>query len=231
MLKRRLDCIFAEIIAMKTRKYVVLGILFILPILVYLFFASGVNNFAKLPVLTENVASLQAFQNENGSSPNLKDHITVLGFFGNDVEGRKGNAFNLAHKIYKKNHEFQDFQFVILATPDQKTSVENLKNELAQIADPSHYSFAYGSASQIREVFDSLKTNVSIDAGGGSDYVFLIDKDGNLRGRKDDDDVGVLYGYNATDYAEVNNKMGDDVKIILAEYRLALKKYKAKREI
>ena len=53
----------------------------------------------------------------------------------------------------------------------------------------------------------------------------------DLRGRNDDEDVGMLYGYDARDFAEINNKMDDDVKVILAEYRLELKKYKADREI
>jgi len=52
-----------------------------------------------------------------------------------------------------------------------------------------------------------------------------------LRGRDDDEDAGVLYGFKAQDIAEVNNKMSDDVKVLLAEYRLALKKYKADRKI
>ena len=64
-----------------------------------------------------------------------------------------------------------------------------------------------------------------------SPYVFIIDKDRSLRGRDDDDDVGLLYGFDSSDYSEVNNKMSDDVRVILAEYRLALKKYNSKREI
>ena len=63
-----------------------------------------------------------------------------------------------------------------------------------------------------------------------SPYVFIIDKDRSLRGR-DDDDLGLLYGFDSSDYSEVNNKMSDDVRVILAEYRLALKKYNSKREI
>ncbi len=57
-----------------------------------------------------------------------------------------------------------------------------------------------------------------------SPYVFIIDKDRNLRGR-DHEDEGVLYGFDARVYAEINNKMSDDIRVILAEYRLALKKY------
>ena len=64
-----------------------------------------------------------------------------------------------------------------------------------------------------------------------SPFVFIIDKDRSLRGRDDDDDAGLLYGFDSSDYSEVNNKMSDDVRVILAEYRLALKKYNSKREI
>ena len=38
-------------------------------------------------------------------------------------------------------------------------------------------------------------------------------------------DIGTLYGFDARSVAEINNKMEDDIKVILAEYRLALKKY------
>jgi hypothetical protein len=64
-----------------------------------------------------------------------------------------------------------------------------------------------------------------------SPYIFIIDKDRSLRGRDDDDDLGVLYGFDSSVYSEVNNKMSDDVRVILAEYRLALKKYNTKRKI
>ena len=40
------------------KKKIVLGVLFIFPLLVYLFFASGKNNFAKLPVLTADIIEI-----------------------------------------------------------------------------------------------------------------------------------------------------------------------------
>jgi len=61
-------------------------------------------------------------------------------------------------------------------------------------------------------------------------YVFIIDKARNLRGRTNDEDEGTKFGFNATSVADLNNKMEDDVKIILAEYRLALKKNNANRK-
>ena len=42
-----------------------------------------------------------------------------------------------------------------------------------------------------------------------------------------DDDEGLKYAYDMRSVAELNNKMEDDMKIILAEYRLALKKNNA----
>ena len=74
-----------------------------------------------------------------------------------------------------------------------------------------------------------MKTNVTLDQNLSTPYVFIIDKDSNLRGRTDDEDEGTKYGFNATSVAELNNKMEDDVKIILAEYRSALKKNNARQ--
>ena len=76
---------------------------------------------------------------------------------------------------------------------------------------------------QIRQLFRSLGTDLQLDEYLSTPYVFIIDKELNLRGRNDDEDTGVKYGFDATSVADINNKMEDDVKVILAEYRLALK--------
>lgn len=215
----------------KIKKFVILGILFLLPIIAYLFFSSGINHFAKLPILTKNVLEIDQFKTENGASKLLKDHITILCFFGNNLELSKANAFNLAHKIYKKNYQFKDFQFVILTPDGSQFQVKSLKEELSEIENAVNWNFVYSSPNEIEKVFNSLGSNYSLDANMASPYVFIIDKDRSLRGRDDDDDLGLLYGFDSSDYSEVNNKMSDDVRVILAEYRLALKKYNSKREI
>jgi hypothetical protein len=213
------------------KKFLVLGILFILPITVYIFFATGKDNFAKLPVLTPHVTELKEFRDIDGTSVGFNDHITVLGFFGKDLLENKGNAFNLAHKIYKKNRGFQDFQLIIVLPEGLQDESEELKLELKQIADTAQWKFVFGPDEAIEDVFNSLGSNYSLDNNFATSYVFIIDKDGNLRGRDDDEKEGVLYGFNSSDIAEINNKMHDDIKIVLAEYRLELKKYKANRDI
>lgn len=208
------------------KKTVVLVILFILPIVVYLFFASGVNNFGKLSTLTEQVNELDFAD----TSIKFQDNITILGFLGNNLENKKGNAFNLNQKIYKRFHEFKDFQFVMVMPKGTEEKVSELKDELSNLADVSKWNFIYADDEQIKELFLSLKTDIQLDDDMGSKYVFIIDKDKNLRGRTDDEDEGTKYGFNTNSVADLNNKMEDDVKIILAEYRLALKKNNANRQ-
>ena len=86
------------------KKFLVLGVLFILPIVAYLFFSSGVNNFAKLPVLTPQISNLEDFTSLDGSEVVLDNKITILSIYGSNIEAKEGNAFNLNEKIYDKNY-------------------------------------------------------------------------------------------------------------------------------
>jgi hypothetical protein len=211
----------------KTKKYFVLCILFIFPIVIYLFFASGKNNFALLPVLTENVNEIKNFKTLSGAKIQLEDKISILGFWGEDLSEKKGDALNLNQKIYKRFYQFNDFQFVMVLENGQQDQVNTLKEELQEGAgtDLVKWRFVFGSPDEIQDLFDSLRTNLNLSQGKSSPYVFIIDKEVNLRGRDDDEDVGTLYGFNSQSVAEINNKMVDDVKVILAEYRRAWKKY------
>ena len=211
----------------KTKKYFVLCILFIFPIVIYLFFASGKNNFALLPVLTENVNEIKNFKTLSGEKIQLEDKISILGFWGEDLSEKKGDALNLNQKIYKRFYQFNDFQFVMVLENGQQDQVNILKEELQEGVgtDLAKWRFVFGSPDEIQDLFDSLRTNLNLSQGKSSPYVFIIDKEVNLRGRDDDEDVGTLYGFNSQSVAEINNKMVDDVKVILAEYRRAWKKY------
>lgn len=208
------------------KKTFVLVVLFVLPIVVYLFFASGVTNFGKLPVLTEAVSDIT----DMNDSISLKNKITILGFLGKDIEQKKGNAFNLNQKIYKRFYEFKDFQFVMVVPKGTETEVAELKSELRNLADTQKWNFIYGEDRQIKHFFEALKTDVALNDNFATPYVFIIDKDLNLRGRKLDDGEDNAYGFNTASVGELNNKMVDDVKIILAEYRMALKKNSAERD-
>lgn len=208
------------------KKSFVLITLFVLPVVVYLFFASGVYNFGKLPILTENVADVNGIEN----TVMLTEKITILGFLGGNIELKKANAFNLNQKIYKRFYEFKDLQFVMIVPQGTEEKIDVLKKELGGLVDIKKWHFVFANETQIRTVFESLETDLSLDEHLGTPHVFIIDKARNLRGRNDDEDEGTKYGFDATSVADLHNKMVDDVKIILAEYRLALKKNNADRE-
>ncbi|GMN11994.1 hypothetical protein MTsPCn9_32960 [Croceitalea sp. MTPC9] len=207
------------------KKAFVLIVLFILPLVAYIFFASGVNNFGKLPILTESIQDISSISKNH----TLEDKITILGFLGSDIEQVKGNVFNLNQKIYKRFHEFNDFQMVMIVPLGAENMVEGLKKELGQFTDTKKWNFVFANPEEIKMLFKGLKTDLKLDENLGNPSVFIIDKERNLRGRDDDEEDGIKYGFNTISVAELNNKMEDDVKIILAEYRLALKKNNADR--
>lgn len=201
------------------KKYIVLTILFILPLVAYLFFASGVNNFAKLPVIKQNVDNIS-----NYSKIGFDNKISVLIFLGNNINDRQGDALNLNQKIYKRFYQFNDFQFVVICPLGSEQLAENLKNKLASgtNTDMINWNFIFLNPELIVKLFKSLKTDNNLDYNYGSPYVYIIDKKLSQRGRNDNN--GIKFGYDSRSVADINNFMLDDIKIILAEYRLALKK-------
>jgi len=207
------------------KKYLILGFLFFFPIFVYVFLSTGINNFAKLPILTQGVMDIESIEG-NDANISFKNKISIVAFWGGDVDNKKSEALNLNQKIYKRFNEFQDFQFVLLHNKNDNEAIEDLKSELVSGVgtDLKNWNFIPTTQSNIKMIFDSFKTDIELDQSYSTPYVFIVDRDLSLRGRDDDEDIGMLYGFNSQSVAEINNKMVDDVKIILAEYRLALKK-------
>ncbi|MCL6216804.1 hypothetical protein [Zunongwangia pacifica] len=210
------------------KKFFVLTVLFALPIVAYLFFASGKNNFARLPVLTEEVSEISDLSSYDDEPVFLQDHISVVAFFGEKIEDLKGNTFNLDKKILEKYYGFNDFQFVIILPESARESAADFAKEFEGITNAHEWKFVFGSPEEIKAIFVSFNSPYHLSTESYSPYVFIVDKSRNLRGR-DDDDEGNLFGYDSRDIAELTNKMNDDVKVILAEYRLALKKNNADR--
>ena len=118
------------------------------------------------------------------SNESIKDKITILGFFGKNVKDRYGDAGNLNQEIYKRFHEFVDFQFLILQPPGTRELTDNLLLELNRLTKTNfkNWKFVNLSEEDLVKVFKSLKTNLNLDSDLGTSHVFIIDRDGNLRG-------------------------------------------------
>jgi hypothetical protein len=217
------------------KKNTVLFVLFILPIVAYLFFASGVNSFITLPTITPTIPDVNPqWKSLNGETVTLNQKITIIGFTGEDIIVNRGNFFNLNQKIYNKYNEFKDFQLVFIAPDGTQAQAKRILKELSPLSNVNGYHFVFAPVNEIQAYYNNLKLIGKLDSKMGTPNVFIVDKKRNLRGRKGKSVQGkpeYKEGFNTESAAELHNDMMDDVKIILAEYRLALKRNNAKRQI
>lgn len=204
------------------KKNIVLFVLFILPIVAYLFFASGVNSYTKLPVLTPKVADFGNWKSLDNQKISLNGKITVLGFSGSKLIGNRGNFFNLNQKIYQRYHTFKDLQFVVICPLGTEEQARSVIDALKAFTDVRQWHFVFAPTNEISAFYNQLKLVEKLDGNLGTPNVYILDKERNLRGRKEK--KGYKEGYNTFKPAELSNEMLDDFKVILYEYRAALKK-------
>ncbi|MNE10115.1 hypothetical protein D3C80_1028150 [compost metagenome] len=130
--------------------------------------------------------------------------------------------FNLNQKVYQRYHTFKDLQFVVICPTGTEEDAKKVVDALAAFTDVSQWHFVFASHDEINEYYNQLKLVGKLDANLGTPNVYIVDKERNLRGRKDNKDY--KEGYNTFHPAELSNEMLDDFKVILYEYRAALKK-------
>ncbi len=212
----------------KVSRYVVLGVLFFLPVTFLLFLYPATHNYTPLDVVNINVLDLEQFTSDSNEDIVLKDHITVLGFFGNHPMEKVISASNLKELVYDKFKGFKRFQMVLVMPNGTEEAVKKLKSEINSYEDLRFWHFVFGEPSTIKTVYNSLKSDTDLNPDLSTNSVFVIDKDLSQRGRLDDRDDGELankkpvyslYSYDCIEVAEIKNKMSDDVRILFTEYR------------
>ncbi|QHI38186.1 hypothetical protein IMCC3317_35730 [Kordia antarctica] len=212
------------------KKKITLGVLFLLPVTIVLILLFTSHNYTPLQVIHTNVPELVNYESiEKKDSIQFKDEITILGFLGGNVKDRKINVLNLNQKIYKRFSGFKRFQVVMLVTPGQEKEIEDLKYEISRFSDElKAWNFVVVDKEELERIFYGLESPLVLDGYSSSDYVYIIDKDKNLRGRFDDRSTVelreeakpyMLYGYDTTMISELSGKMTDDIRILFEEYR------------
>ncbi len=86
----------------------------------------------------------------------------------------------------------------------------------------SDWHFVFAPDQEIRDFYNGLKLKGMLGDDLGTPNVFLIDKKKQLRGRNDADEY--LEGYNTIHPSVLKNEMLDDFKILIYEYKAALKR-------
>ena len=204
------------------KKNSVLFILFVLPIVAYLFFASGINSFTKLPIITPKVVDFGNWESLKNKKVSLNNKITILGFSGYDILKNRGNLFNLNQKIYQRYHTFKDLQFVVICPLGTEDEAKSILDALKAFTDVGQWYFVFAPPEEIKTYYKQLNLVDQLGADLGTPNVYIVDKERNLRGRKER--KGYKEGYNTFHPSDLSNEMLDDFKIILYEYRAALKK-------
>lgn len=212
----------------KISRYIILGVLFFLPVTFLLMLYPATHNYSPLDIVNESVTDLDLFSSDTEEPVVLKDYITVVGFFGENPLDSNTAALNLKELVYDKFKGFKKFQIVILMPKGSESYAEKLKREISSYQDLRFWHFVFGTPNNIQKVFSSLKSKTELNYDLSSNNVFVIDKDLNQRGRLDDrTDIELeknkpvygLYTYNCIEVAEIKNKMSDDLRILFTEYR------------
>jgi hypothetical protein len=123
---------------------------------------------------------------------------------------------------------FKDFQMIMVVPIGNEKKCQQIIDELAPITgDMKGWRFVFSTPEKIQAFYDSYKLMGQLDGNKGTPAVIIVDKELNHRGRKGKNKKGeeeYKESYNTISAADLHNEMTDDVKIILREYRLALKK-------
>jgi hypothetical protein len=214
------------------KKKLVLIALFVLPIVTYLFFTTSVANFSSLPIITTGVEDIAKYDVKEVDTPfndtvtlQLKDKVSIIGYLGDQLKTNVGYTANLNLTIFKYYQGFSEFQMIFFVNPGSEAQVEEVKESLARVTDVTKLRFVEATPEQARSHFDGLKTPYAADMNGYSPFVFVVDKELNVRSRNDDLKKLNDYGYDLTQAVEMGY-LKEDIMVVLAAYRLALRKNK-----
>lgn len=205
------------------KRYTVLGILFFLPVAFLLMLLPAKHNYKPLDIVKENVEDINDVSNYA-----LEDHITILAFFGKDPLTKLTVASNLKELAYDKFKGFKKFQVVAIMAPEAEGHLETLKKGIESHEDLKYWHFVFLDSQKTQSVFNSLNSDIPLDANLSTNRVFIIDKNLNQRGRLDDrtereienkKSAFNLTSYDCIEVAILKNKMSEDVRVLFTEYR------------
>ena len=223
------------------KKYLLLFAILLLPTLLYLLYVygKGEQDFAHLPFVTytdlngEQVnrkAPAFGFINQDGKTITDKDlegKIYLVDFFFTSCPSICPIMTANMMKIQKRFEGFPEFELVSFTVDPTRDNPERLKEYAAErMIDTQRWNFLTGEQDSLYSVaynFLSSAMEDSLAAGGflHTEYFVLIDKEGNLRSR--DDEQGNIIGVYDGTSAQHTRDLIDDVKVLIAEYKMELK--------
>ena len=96
------------------RKWFILGVLFLLPVIFLLFLYPSTHNYNPLDIVKTNISDVNDFTFFDSEKKLFNDNITVLAFLGKEPMNNITSVLNLKELIYDKFLGFKKFQIVSL---------------------------------------------------------------------------------------------------------------------
>ncbi len=210
------------------RKWLILGILFLLPVIFLLFLYPSTHNYNTLDIVNENIVEIDSLNFLDNNQTTLKNNITILNFLGENPIDNITSALNLKELVYDKFKGFKKFQIVTISSGESTGSLYEVKKELLKSDELNYWYFATVDNESLQKIYFSLRAESELNSSNYTSQVFIIDKEKNQRGRIDNRDkdqvennldlIG-LYSYNSIKVSEIKSKMNDDIRILFTEYR------------
>lgn len=222
------------------KKVLLVFTILFLPSILYLYLIQGEHNFAHLPYLTitdENgetsyrTVSPYSFVDQNGETftqEKVEGKIHVVDFFFTRCPSICPIMTENMKSIHKKFNSYEDFAIISYTVDPKYDTTFVLKNYAKdRDIDFDNWHFVTGEKDSIyATAFEYLSSAMEDPSAPGgflhTEYFILLDKEGRIRSREDDH--GNLIGvYDGTSKAQVKDLI-DDIKVLMAEYQLELKK-------
>ena len=206
------------------RKWFILAVLFILPVIFLLFLYPSTHNYNTLDIVKENIKEIENLEFLEKKNTTLEENITIVNFLGKSPMNHITSALNLKELVYDKFKGFKKFQILTISSSGSFKSLKEVKNELLKTDELKYWYFAKADDKTIKELFNSFKSSKTLDSTNYISQVYIVDKNRNQRGRIDDREdeeiinnkkIYGLYSYNSIKVSEIKNKMNDDVEFYL----------------
>ena len=221
---------------MKKYKGLLAALILVVPSAVYIFLSYGNHNFVHLPYVMNQEDSTYytipnfEFINQSGDTVSRSDYegnIYLANFvFTTCPTICPVMTYNM-RRIQQKMAMYPGFKIISHSVfPEYDTPEVLMQYAKTMEADLSNWNFVTGKRQDIYNIAKYYFVSAMQDstAEGGflhSEYFVLVDKEGRIRAREDDNgnNVGV---YDGTSDYEVGLLI-DDIEVLMAEYNLAKK--------
>ncbi|NIJ45841.1 hypothetical protein FHR24_002312 [Wenyingzhuangia heitensis] len=203
------------------KKKIILALLFIGPLAFFIFLSLGEVNFIPCKTFKTNIVDITDIKKDSIS---FDQNINVITFLGKQPITKDIEIFNINEVVFKKLAKYTKFQLISFYVGDNNSEIEIIKERLAKTNDDKFYKWKFICLDSVQttRIYNSLKTNTTLDYNLAANKAFIVDKNNNQRGRTDDDKIGEdVFAYDLSSVNDLKNKLLTDTQNVFYEQEVS----------